>query len=309
MFTSLARTEAAPSSWGLRRLRHYVPQPVQPVARAVLLRHGVATSRFRMKPSFIVIGAQRCGTTSIFKHLAEHPQIMRPPVEKGTDYYTLHFGKGLSWYQGHFPLRVSARLQSRGSTKPVAFEACTYYMFHPFALERLARDFPEIKLVAMLRDPVERAYSAYKHELGRGFETETDFMRALDLEGPRLEDEIGRMKADVRYESHAHRHQAYVRRGQYAEQLERAFSWFSRDQVHVMDSEAFFLEPAEQYAQLIEFLELDSFRPSRFEQHNARPSSPMPIAARQRLAEHFEPWDSRLEELLGRRVTWRRSGL
>ena len=76
----------------------------------------------------------------------------------------------------------------------MAFEACTYYLFHPFAMERIAADFPDIKLVAMLRDPVERAYSAYKHELARGFETEADFDRALELEDERLDGEIERMR-------------------------------------------------------------------------------------------------------------------
>lgn len=300
--------EMAPSGQarGLRRLRRFVPKPVQPVARKAYLSVGPLTSRFRMAPSFIVIGGQRCGTTTIFKTLSDHPQVMRPPVEKGTDYYTLNYERGIDWYRGHFPLRVSGQIQSRASAGPaVAFEACTYYMFHPFALERLAADFPDIKLVAMLRDPVERAYSAYKHELARGFETETDFVRALELEDQRLYGEIEKMAADPSYESLAHRHQAYLRRGQYADQLKRAFDHFSREQIHVMDSEAFFVAPAQEFARLIDFLGLRPYAPARFDQHNARPSSPMPAPARERLIQHYMPYDDRLEELLGRRLAWR----
>src|SRR6185295_13954928 len=104
------------------------------------------------------------------------------------------------WYRGHFPLRWPAERRMPASTTPDAFEACTYYLFHPFAMERIAADYPDLKLVAMLRDPVERAYSAYKHELARGFEWET-FERALDLEEERLVGEVERMHRDVTYES------------------------------------------------------------------------------------------------------------
>jgi len=177
-------------------------------------------------------------------------------------------------------------------------------MFHPFAIQRLARDFPEAKLVVMLRDPVERAFSAYKHEVARGFESEKDFLRALDLEDSRLDGELGRMRSDITYESYAHRHHAYVRRGQYAEQLERVLEYYPREQLHVCDSEAFFADPAAEYRELIDFLELRQHTPERFERYNARPSSPMPSEARERLQRHYRPWDERLSRLLGRDPAW-----
>ncbi len=258
-----------------------------------------------MDPSFLVIGGQRCGTTTIFKSLSEHPQVMRPPVEKGTDYYTLHHSRGAGWYRGHFPIATPAIRRATGSARPQAFEACTYYMFHPFAMERIAHDHPDIKLVAMLRDPVERAYSAYKHELARGFETETDFLRALELEDERLDGEIDAMAADPDYESIAHRHHAYQRRGRYAEQLERVWTHFDREQVWVMESERFFEDPAGEFGALLDFLGLPAWQPpSGFAQHNARPGAPMPEAARRRLEDYYREPDARLAELLGRSPLW-----
>ena len=302
MSTSSSRSQV--SRGGLRRLRRYVPKPLQPAVRGLFMRVGPITSRFRMDPSFIVIGGQRCGTTTIFKKLSEHPQVMRPPVEKGTDYYTLHSSRGNDWYRGNFPLRALANLQTRSTGPAVAFEACTYYMFHPFALQRLARDYPNIKLVAMLRDPVERAYSAYKHEYARNFEAESDFVRALDLEDSRLEGEYERMAADPDYESFSHRHHAYRRRGQYAEQLQRALRYFSPEQLHVMESEAFFADGAAEYAKLLKFLELAPWIPQDFEQFNARPGAPMPAEAHQRLTSHYMSHDEDLADLLGRRPFW-----
>lgn len=285
-------------------IRQRVPRSWVPAIRETMVRTGRATSRWRMDPSFIVIGGQRCGTTSLFKALEQHPQAVRPPVDKGTDYYTLHYDQGREWYRSRFPLGVTSRRRAAHVGAPRAFEACTYYMFHPFAIERLARDFPDIKLVVMLRDPVERAYSAYKHELARRFESEHDFMRALELEDSRLEGQVDRMRENVAYESLSHRHHAYRRRGQFAEQLDRVYTHFAREQVHVLDSEAFFAEPQSEYHHLVTFLSLAEWQPAAFEVHNARPSSSMPDDARSYLREHFKVHDERLADLLGRRPSW-----
>jgi Sulfotransferase domain len=281
-------------------VREKIPSAVQPAARVALRMFGTATSRWRLDPSFMIIGGQRCGTTTLFKALAAHPRVLRPPADKGTDYYSLYYGRGRSWYRSRMPLAP------RGGSGRQAFEACTYYMFHPFAIERIATDFPDLKLVVLLRDPVVRAYSAYKHEYARGFETETDFLRAVQLEDARLEGELDRMRADVNYESIPHRHHAYRRRGQYAEQLVRVFEHFPRHQVHVIDSEAFFAEPSAEYRHLIDFLGLDRWEPHSFAAEKARLGAPMPDDARHFLVEHYRPHDAALADLLGRPLAWQR---
>lgn len=288
-------------------LRERIPRPLHGVVRSMYYRMGQATSGRRMLPSFIMIGGQRCGTTTLFKHLAEHPQVLRPGIEKGLDYFSLHYDKDLQWYRGNFPVQSVAELRTRRWGSPAAFEACTYYMFHPFAIERLAADLPDIRLVAMLRDPVERAFSAYKHEHARGFDTAASFEEALDLEDERLEGELEKMAADVAYESHAHRHHAYLRRSQYAEQLERVFQHFPREQVHVLDSETFFEDPHGEYRKVTDFLGLAEWTPDVIAQHNARPSLPLSVDLRRRLDAHFVPHDEALATLLGRVPGWRRS--
>jgi hypothetical protein len=279
-----------------------LPRSLHRVSRKAYVRSGTATAGIRMEPSFMMIGASRCGTTSLFAALAAHPQVFRPAVNKGVNYFDLNYFRGPDWYRGHFPIARLARTRASGA---VSFEASGYYMFHPFALQRVALDMPSTKLVVMLRDPVERAYSAYKHETARGFEWES-FERALDIEDERLVGEIDRMAQDPTYVSFAHRHQTYVHRGHYAEQLERARNLFPGNQIHVIESEVFFREPALEYRRLLDFLELDPFQPEVFDKRNARPSSPMPDRERERLAAHFKPHDDHLAEVLGRRSTWQR---
>jgi hypothetical protein len=113
------------------------------------------------------------------------------------------------------------------------------------------------------------------------------------------------MVADAGYRSFSHRHQAYLQRGQYAEQLARMRRFFPADHIHVIDSESFFEQPEQTYAGVLDFLRLPRVLPSKFDRWNARPSSPMPEPTRTRLRAHFHEHDLALADLLGREPAWR----
>ena len=284
-------------------MRKAVPDPLKRAVRNGYAQLGTATAQLRLQPGFILIGAQRCGTTSLFRALLAHPQVFRSPFQKGINYFDLNYYRGDRWYRGHFPVAAAAHRRAARYGEPVAFEASGYYLYHPFAAERLAGVLPGVKLVVMLREPAERAFSAHKHEYARGFEQES-FERALELEDERLDGEIRRMREDPRYESLPHRHQSYRHRGHYAEQLERFFEFFPRAQVHVIESEEFFAGPAQEYQRLLAFLGLSRFEPASFDRYNARPSAPMTPATQHMLGEYFAPHNERLVKLLGRPLRW-----
>jgi hypothetical protein len=257
-----------------------------------------------MSPSFVVAGAQRAGTTSLFRALMSHPLVLPPNFHKGVNYFDINYDRGPAWYAGHFPIEGLARLRSRraGGT-PITFDSSGYYMFHPLAPYRLVADLPEVKVIAMLRDPVDRAHSAHKHELARGFETEP-FERALDLEDERLAGEEERMRSDPGYYSFSHRHHAYVRRGQYCVQLNRFLEVLPPERLHVIESERFFASPEEEYTRLLHFLELPIVLPNRFDRYNGRPRAPMTESTRKHLREQFEKHDVALRDVLGRDPAW-----
>jgi hypothetical protein len=181
-------------------------------------------------------------------------------------------------------------------------------MYHPQAAARIARDLPGAKLIALVRDPVERAYSQHHHEVARGFETERDFATALALEPARLHRQEEKLAEDPGYYSFAHQHHAYQGRGEYARYLSVMAQHVGRDRIHVVESERFFAQPAEVYDEVCEFLGLptDLERPA-FEQHNARPlQSDMDPAIRRRLGDHYLPHDEALSRWLGHEPLWRR---
>ena len=278
---------------------------VKPAAHRVSFAAGMATASARMTPAFLIVGAQRCGTTSMYRALSQHPAVLKAVWRKGVHYFDVAYTHGPRWYRAHFPLQLSALRRARSvGTTPMTFESSPYYLFHPLSAERIARDLPGVKVLVLVRDPVERAYSAHAHELARGYETE-QFERALELEEERLRGEVERMLTDVGYESHAHRHQAYLTRGRYAEQIDRMGAQLGRENVHVIDSQVFFDDPVRTYRAVQEFLGLPALGVPVFDQHNARQRAPMPASLRHRLEDHFAVVDEQLLPWLGQVPSWR----
>ena len=144
----------------------------------------------RALPDFVIIGAQKSGTSSLYRYLAQHPQVREcvlkevhyfdGGLEDGIDTYAL----GPSWYRSHFPLKreMTPGLQT--------FEASPLYLLHPLVAERIAGLMPQAKLVAMLRDPTERALSHYFHNVRdndrRRFKEDLGVQAAMDAEAGRL---------------------------------------------------------------------------------------------------------------------------
>jgi hypothetical protein len=283
-----------------------VPDPVQKAARAASRTYGRLTASRRMLPTFLISGAQRCGTTSMYKTLTAHPQVLPAVLHKGVHYFDTSYPRGLDWYRGHFPTqRAAARAAQAAGGPVITGESSPYYMFHPMAGRRIADDLPGARMIILLRDPVERAYSAYTHEAARAWETES-FARALELEEERLAGEEERLIADPAYVSFDHQHHAYVRRGMYVDQLERLEKEIGRDRLLVIDSGDMFTESAPVFEQVCDFLGLAAWQPASFDQHNARPRTDMDADLRRALEQRFEDADERLAAWLGRTPSWRR---
>jgi Sulfotransferase domain len=259
----------------------------------------------RMTPDFLIVGAQRCGTTTMFKTLVQHPDVLRPFLRKGVHYFDRSYARGDRWYRGHFPLTVRSQVRGRGH-RILTGESSPYYMFHPLARQRLAGALPGVKLIVLLREPVIRAYSAHSHETARGFE-DLGFEDALAAEPERTAGERERLVSDPGYDSLHWQHHAYLTRGQYIEQVRALEHLVGRERLCVVDSGDFFSDPAPVFDEVREFLGLAPCPDIVFEQHNARQRSPMSDELRIRLEEHFAPFDAELADWWGRTPSWRRA--
>ena len=254
----------------------------------------------------MIIGAQRAGTTSLYKYLAQHPGVGAPFLGKGAHFFDTNYSSDLDLYRAYFPTRAYKQyVKVRRGLELVTGEGSPYYLAHPHAPYRIAKALPDVKLIALLRDPVTRAYSHYQHEVARGFET-LSFEEAIQREPERLAGEVERMRADPSYNSFSYQHHAYVTRGHYAEQLEVWYSLFPRNQILVVRSEDFFADPDRTYHQVLEFLGLPPASLPEYRAFNPRGRSEMKPATRRGLVEYFAGPNSRLYELLGVDFGWAR---
>jgi hypothetical protein len=273
-------------------------------ARAVARR---AIVPLRVRPTFLVIGAQKAGTTSLHRYLSEHPAVLcAEPKEVHFFDLAHHLAYGRGWYLSHFPLRTRAlRIRRRLGVEPAVGEATPEYLFHPRGPERVHAFDPGLRLIALLRDPVERAYSQYQMQVRKRGET-LSFEEALEREETELPYELRRMSEDPTYTWPHDRRRSYVARGRYAEQLERWLSLFPREQLLVLTSEELWTDPAATTSAVSAFLGVPEWRPRTFPHQSAGAHESMAPETRDRLALLFEPHNRRLEELLGRTLGWTR---
>jgi hypothetical protein len=269
----------------------------------------LATRRARVLPSFLIIGAQRGGTTSLFDALRRHPDVTGPTagedfvrLRKEVHFFDKRFEYGIDWYRSFFPLEARRRLARRRGADLVAGESTPYYLFHPEVPARVAASLPDVKLVALLRNPVERAYSHYQHRKRAGRE-KLSFEEALAAEERRLAGGDDLILVNQRYRRH-HFHRAYFRRGLYAEQLERWLAYFPSDRLLVLRSEDFFERPAETYTEVLEFLGVRHWQGAQFRHRNKASYAPIDRALRVELEECYAEPNARLAKLLGRDFGW-----
>ena len=260
--------------------------------RGAFRAYGLATADLRPLPDFLILGAQKAGTTALYAYLRWHPHVTGPSF-KEVSFFDRHYARGERWYRAHLPVRRRA----------LVGEASPSYLFHPLAPERVARMLPEARLIALLRNPVDRAFSHYQHEVALGRE-QLSFEDALAREDERMQGELERMLRDPAYFSHAWWNFTYASRGRYADQLERWFDAFPREQLLVLLSDDLAADTAGTYAGVLEFLGVDARSLGSYPRIFEREYEGMSPDTRARLVEEFAEPNRRLARLLGRDLPW-----
>jgi hypothetical protein len=269
-----------------------LPEPARKLLRGAFRTYGRATADLRPLPDFLILGAQKAGTTALYAYLRWHPQITGPSF-KEVSFFDRHYAQGERWYRAHLPIR------RRG----IVGEASPGYLFHPLAPQRVAQMLPRARLIALLRNPVDRTFSHYQHEVALGRE-QLSFEDALAREAERMDGELERMLADARYFSYAWWNYTYVARSRYAEQLERWLAAFPREQLLVLLTDDLAADTSRTYRRVLEFLGVDRQGLESYPRIFERDYGEMSAETRARLAADFAESNRRLAELLGRDLPW-----
>ena len=253
----------------------------------------------RPLPDFIIIGAQKGGTSALNYYLTrQHPSVL-PADKKEVHFYDRNFHKGRLWYRAHFPLAVRHR------RAVITGEASPYYLAHPHVPARIAATQPDVKLIAVLRNPKTRALSHYQFSVRRGREPLT-FAEALEHEEARITEGWERLLVDADYDAKNYRFYSYKHRGRYAEQLRRYFDYFDRSQLLVLTSDALKTQTRASMERICDFLgiprDLDELDLTPRGVGNYAHELTPDIDAQ--LDEYFRPLNEDLYELLGEDFGW-----
>jgi hypothetical protein len=249
----------------------------------------VNSSHLRRSPGVLLIGAQKGGTSSLYRYLIEHPDI-GAAFTKEVHYFDVQYEQGMNWYLAHFPFRGQAA---------VTGEASPSYLFHPAAPQRVKETLPQAKLIVLLRNPVDRAYSHHQMNVSKGVEP-LSFEEAIAAEPERLR----KLEAGTDEEWRVASFVSYLRRGLYTEQLQRWLAVFPPERFLILKSEAFFQRPDEAMQQTLAFLGLPPWRVDRYDVYNPGAYDTMRPETRARLREYFAPHNRQLYDLLGRDFGW-----
>ncbi len=250
----------------------------------------------RLKPSFLIIGAQKAGTSSLFNYLGQHPDITLPS-KKELHFFDLRYDKGIEWYESLFPEGINYENQITGEASP-------YYLFHPLVPEYVRYHYPGIKLIILLRDPVDRAYSHFQMERKRGTEPLASFVHAVELEVERIyEEEQKILRGEIQSRTRF-RNWSYMKRGLYGQQLQRWLGFFPREQFLIIRSEDFFSSTLLWMQQIHTFLGIRDIPPANLSPVNSNKYPELPVSVKDKLKDYFHDDGLLLQKLAGNNFVW-----
>ena len=246
-------------------------------------------------PDFLIIGAQKCGTSSLFYYLLQHPELALPE-KKEIHFFDVNYQNGIGWYENHYSHKEKADKKTG--------EATPYYLFHPLVPQRIAIHYPQIKLIVLLRNPIDRAYSHFWMIKNRNQESLATFEEATEAEAWRLEQETAKILSQPDYRSKIHQHYSYLSRGKYDEQLLNWFQYFPISSFLFIKSERFFANLQSELKRVFSFLGISYQMPDDSEIQLKSNYPPMQIETRKRLERYFHIHNQKLKSILGEDFTW-----
>ena len=252
----------------------------------------------RALPDFMIVGFPRCGTTSLWTHLDQHPRIYAPK-DKELHFFSVRYDSGLKNYLLDFPTR-----KEKIKSKLSIFEASPDYILYPKAMERIKIHLPKVKMIILLRNPVTQIYSQYQKFVTQGLETESlenlmkDDENRLKIYTKRCENNIIKNYTSwfyIPYFSHA----------KYVKYIKEALDFFPQEQFLFLKTEDLNNNPQGVVTKCLDFLELDG-HPIKKEFHNKKRkyANPLSTELRKQLSDYFKPFNEELEELLGMKFNW-----
>ena len=238
------------------------------------------------EPNFIVIGASKCGTTSLYKYLSQHSKVI-PPINKEIDFFNFNYKQGKEWYLAHFPVLPKEQDFITGEASPS-------YFYNPNVDRRIRELMPQIKLIVLLRNPVERVISHYHHRIREGAERDS-LETALNSELKIIKKATPAQLSYIK---------GYLGISLYIYKLRRWLSSFPSEQFLIIQSENLYRNPSEIMSQTYNFLNINQQDIQDYTQYNSGSYKLKNDLLTTQLTKFFKPYNQQLEALLNRKFDW-----
>lgn len=271
--------------------------------RQLYRKYCILTQSLHTLPTFLIIGAAKCGTSSLYDYLMQHPCVGKS-LTKQIHFFDRYYDRKISWYKVCFPFVWEKFFIEKIKHKNFASgEATAHYMTHPLAAQRAHKVVPNAKIIVMLRNPVDRAYSHYQMERDHKQEDLT-FEDAIEKEPERIKGEIKEMLNNKNNSGRNYPHRAYVKSGEYLEQIEPWMKLYPKENFMFINSEEFNKNPSLVYNQVLNFLGLEYFELKTYEKIRKRKYEKMNLDVRKKLIEYYRLPNQNLFKFLGINFNW-----
>ena len=267
----------------------------------LIQRHIFAITGFiRVIPDFLVIGAKRCGTTSLYQHLPEHPCISKSPHDN-MGFFNDNFHLGVNWYKSFFPTTFTRNKIKSKFGGFLAFDVTTKYMEEESTANNVYQTKPNMKIIIILRNPVDRAYSQYHLSVRQTAERRS------------FEDVVEENMNRLNKESHEHyeikpkfsaKEDNYLKKGLYALQLRYWLKIFPRENILIVSTEEFESNQQIIYNKIFEFLNISKFEVKNTKKMQKGNYPPIKSETRNLLLDYFRPHNHELFELINMEFDW-----
>ena len=259
---------------------------------------------FHSKPDFLIIGGEKCGTTSLYEYLIKHPHVL-PAKGKEVYYFDYKFQNGFGWYKTFFPKILTKKFIGLIKNKKIlSGEATPRYLNHPHSPKRILKLLPNVKLIILLRNPIDRAFSHYNMETDQGKET-LSFKDSIEHEDERIIPEYEKMKQNENYYGRKYYWYSHVEAGIYIKYLKRWIEMFPKNQILIVKSEDLFENTSITYNKVLDFLGLSYHELSGYKKFKERQyAEKLDPDLRKKLSSFFQPHNEELYEFLKKDFAW-----
>ena len=275
---------------------------INPYRFSLKRAYRVVTNQIRVLPDFVVIGSSKSGTTSLHHYIIQHPSII---AERNVHFFEYIHTDSIEWYRAHFPTKVYKNFKKIiRKEKLIVGEQTATYLFHPLIPKRIHTTIPNAKLIVVLRNPVDRAYSNYKHQVREGIEKRT-FEDAIKSELKRIE--ICKNNPEYKINNNDFNNHvvfSYLRHGIYVDFIKAWMKFFTKEQFLILPTYELNNNRVKFLKQVFDYLNVPNFEINDIKRQNVGEYKKLDKSTRKFLVDYYRPHNERLFELLGKKFEW-----